>query len=221
VNNPITPHRWAWVWLLLAVGFAAEGGRYIYLTFYQEDYGELFRSKITGLAFLGIPLTMLCLSNFFLQRRTQLRGLVVQILVSVTLGLGLCFLGVGIFDIFESWPEPEKSLQPSSLILITLGFVGYPLGVLLVAYRYWSRRATMTISKATISPCPVRLSGRDFEFDLPVVFTATEPILSRCAQLFCVRLTISFAVRHLVIAPPSSLAIFWRTPPDNRVSLYP
>jgi hypothetical protein len=40
------------------------------------------------------------------------------------------------------------------------------------------------------------------------------------ATMLC-RLTISSAVRHFFIAPPSSLADFWRTSPDNRVSLQP
>lgn len=164
VNNPTTPHRLAWVWLLLAVSFAVEAGRHIYLRFYQEGPGELLLDKISGLAFLGIPLSVLCLSNFFLLRRTRLRGLVVQIFVNVTIGLGLCFLGVGLFDIFDSWPDPEKSFQPGSLILIILGFVGYPLGVVLVAYRYWSRSAMMTVSKATILPFSLCIGLHILEF---------------------------------------------------------
>ena len=152
VNNPTTPHRLAWVWLLLAVGFTAEAGRYIYLRFYQEGPGELLRDKILGMAYWGIPLAMLCLSIFFLQRRTRLGWLVSWVMVSVSVSIGLCFFGVSIFDIFESWPEPEKSLQPDSLLLITIGFIGYPLGVLLVAYRYWNRRATTVGTRATILP---------------------------------------------------------------------
>jgi uncharacterized membrane protein YphA (DoxX/SURF4 family) len=151
------------VWLLLAVGFTAVDVRYIYLTFYQEGPGELFLNKILGLAD-GIPLAVLCLSIFFLQRRTRLRGLAVQILVSVAIGLGLCFLVVGIFEIFDSWPEPEKSLHPGSLLLITLGFVGYPLGVLLVAYRYWSHRDTMAGSMATSLPFFVCIGLHILEF---------------------------------------------------------
>ena len=152
MNNPTTTHRWAWVWLLLAVGFTGLTVRDIYRTFYQEVFGELLLDKILGLADGIPPLAMLCFSIFFLQRRTRLRGLVVQILVSMTIGLGLCFLGVSLFEIFDSWPEPEKSLQPGSLILISIGFIGYPLGVLLVAYRYWSRRATMAGPMATSLP---------------------------------------------------------------------
>ena len=151
MNNPTTTNRWAWVWLFLAVCFAGVTGREIYRAFYQEVFGELFLSKILGLTD-GVPLAMLCLSIFFLQRKTRLGGLVSWVMVTVTVCLGLCFLGVGLFEIFDSWPEPEKSLHPGSLILITLGFVGYPLGVVLVAYRYWSHRATMAGSMATSLP---------------------------------------------------------------------
>ena len=108
MRKPTTTHLVAWVWLLLAVAFAAQAGRYTYLTFYQGGPDELLRSKIIGLAD-GIPLALLCLSNFFLQRKTALESLVIQILMTVTVGLGLCFLGVGLFDIFDSWPDPEKS----------------------------------------------------------------------------------------------------------------
>jgi hypothetical protein len=163
VNNPIMPYRSTWVWLLLAVGFTAVAVRDIYRTFYQEVFGELFFDKIIGLVD-GMPLATLCFSIFFLQRRTQLRGPAVQMFVSVTLGLGLFFLGAGIFDIFDSWPEPEKSLQPSSLILIILGFVGYPLGVLLVAYRYWSRRTIMAGTRAMILPFFVCIGLHILEF---------------------------------------------------------
>ncbi len=156
-------HRWAWVWLLLAVGFVVQAGRYIHMTFYQGDPDELLRSKIIGLAD-GIPLAMLCLSIFFLQRRTRLGGLVSWFMVSVSVSLGLCFLGVGIFDIFESWPEPEKSFQSDSLILIIVGFVGYPLGVVLVAYRYLSRSVTMTLPGVTFLPFLICIGLHILEF---------------------------------------------------------
>ena len=148
-----TTHLVAWVWLFLAVGFAGEALRYIYLTFYQGDPGEPLRSKIIGLAD-GIPLAVLCFSIFFLRRGIIFRGPFVRILASVTVGLGLCFLGIGIFDIFESWPDPEKSLQPGSLVLITIGFVGYPLGVLMAAYRYWSQSLSMAGHRIRITSLP-------------------------------------------------------------------
>ena len=163
VRNPTTTLLVAWVWLLLAVAFAAQAGRYTYLTFYQGGPDELLRSKIIGLAD-GIPLALLCLSNFFLQRKTALESLVIQILMTVTVGLGLCFLGVGLFDIFDSWPDPEKSFQPSSLLLITLGFVGYPLGVVLVAHRYWRRSATMTLPGVTLLPFSICIGLHILEF---------------------------------------------------------
>ncbi|MBA5873847.1 MAG: hypothetical protein GDA66_04745 [Nitrospira sp. CR1.2] len=151
------------MWLLLAVGFAVQAGRYIYLTFYQGDPDELLRSKIIGLAD-GIPLAILCFSNFFLQSKRGLGGLAVRILVSVTVGLGLCFLGAGIWDVFESWPDPEKSLRLSSLILIAFGFVGYPLGVLLVAYRHWTRSTTMTLPRVTLLPFSICIGLHILEF---------------------------------------------------------
>lgn len=152
-----------WIWLFLAVGFGVQAGRYIYLTFFQGNPDELLRSKIMGLAD-GIPLAMLCLSNFFLQKKAGLGGRAVRILVSLTVGLGLCFLGAGILNIFQSWPEPEKTLQPSSLLLIMLGFVGYPLGVVLVAYRYWSHRATIAGPMATSLPFFVCIGLHILEF---------------------------------------------------------
>lgn len=142
MRKPTTNHLLAWVWLFLAVGFLGEALRYIYLTFYQGDPGEPFRGKIVGLAD-GIPLAMLCFSIFLLRRGIMFRGASVWVLASVTVGLGLYFLGVGLFDIFESWPDSEKSFKAGSLVLITIGFVGYPLGVLAAAYRYWSQRVSM------------------------------------------------------------------------------
>jgi hypothetical protein len=183
VNNPTTLHRLAWVWLLLAVGFAGVTVRDIYRTFYQEVFGELLLDKILGLADGIPPLAVLCLSIFFLQRRTRLRGLVVQILVSMTIGLGLCFLGVSLFELFDSWPEPEKSFQPGSLILIILGFVGYPLGVVLVGYRYWNRRATMAGLMATSWPFLVCLGLYILAFPLSWVWPFGSASLYAAASL--------------------------------------
>ncbi len=163
MRKPTTTHLLAWVWLFLAVGFLGEALRYIYLTFYQGDPGEPFRSKIVGLAD-GIPLAMLCFSIFLLRRGIRFRGAFVRVLASVTVGLGLYFLGVGLFDIFESWPDSEKSFQPGSLLLITLGFVGYPLGVGLVGYRYWSHRVTMPGLMAASLPFLVCIGLHILEF---------------------------------------------------------
>jgi YD repeat-containing protein len=46
--------------------------------------------------------------------------------------------------------------------------------------------------------CPVRLSGRAIPLAAPPMFTVTEPISSRCPELFQHRFTISFAVRVIL-----------------------
>ena len=150
MKNQNMTHPWALVWLFLTVAFTAEALHYIYLTFYQEGPGELLRSKISGLTFLGIPLATLCLSLLFLQRRAILRPVIVRVMVSVSIALGVGFLGVGLWDVFIAWPDPEKTLLPESLLLSLLGFVGYPLSIVFAAYRYWSHGARIAIPRTAI-----------------------------------------------------------------------
>lgn len=163
------------IWSLLTALFLVQGLYYVYLiSLPSEGTTELLLDKLYGFATFGFPLAALCASILLLKIRTRLSNGSTYGIALLMGSLGVVFLLVGIYAVYEAWPEPEMNMSLKALVSTFIGFVVYPVGVLFVAWRYFDRSDIVNSNFVQAVPFFICLAAHIMQFALEVLWPFAE-----------------------------------------------
>lgn len=164
-------------WGGLAVLFFLQGLYYVYLiALPSEGSAELLLDKLSGFATFGFPMAALCASIFLLKAKIRLSDMPARTLAFFLGGLGTLFLAIGIYAVYFLWPDPQKAIDPKTVMSIVVGFVAFPVAVLLLPWNYMKRGDIRQNSTAQMVPFVICLVAHVLQFILAVLWPFSEAL---------------------------------------------
>jgi hypothetical protein len=181
------------VWGLLAVLFFLQGLYYVYLiALPSEGSAELLLDKLSGFATFGFPMAALSTGIFLFKTKMRFPDQAARSLALVLGGLGILFLAIGIYAVYFLWPDPQKTIDLMTIVSIFVGFLVYPVVVLLLPWIYMKRGDLRRNSTAQMVPFVICLAAHMLQFVLAVVWPFSEVLRFGGASLALLYSAVNF-----------------------------